>query len=218
VTPPTRRSSRASLRSTTLRSARGPRAGADARQRILDVAYELFAREGIHVGINRIIAESGVAKMTLYHYFPTKQDLVLAFLEVREQRWTRDWLQKEIERFSPGERPVAIFDVLDGWFHHRDYEGCSFTNTLLEIYPRTDSVYEAVVHHLDVIRELLGGYAGAAGVEDAEQFAYQMQTLALGAIVSAQRGDLKAATRAKEMAKLLLANQIRAMPGAGPDT
>ena len=73
--------------------------------------------------------------MTLYRHFASKDALVLAFLERREQRWTKDWLQAEVERRAtePGERLLAIFDVFDEWFHRPDFEGCSFVNVLLEI-------------------------------------------------------------------------------------
>ena len=86
------------------------------------------------MGIDAIIRESGVARMTLYRHFGSKDELVLAFLERREQRWTKDWLQHEAERRAadPGERLLAIFDVFDGWFRREDFEGCSFINVLLE--------------------------------------------------------------------------------------
>jgi AcrR family transcriptional regulator len=108
---------------------------APARERILDTAYELFSHNGIRaVGIDRIVAESGVAKMSLYHHFPSKDDLVLAFLELRMERWTRGWLEAEIERRAetPRERLLAVFDVFDEWFHESDFEGCSFILTLME--------------------------------------------------------------------------------------
>src|SRR4030088_1959296 len=70
-----------------------------ARDRILETAYRLFSRHGIQaVGIDTIVAESHVAKMTLYRYFPSKEDLVLAFLDLRQQRWTHEWLEAGVER------------------------------------------------------------------------------------------------------------------------
>jgi AcrR family transcriptional regulator len=65
-----------------------------ARQRILDNAYELFSRRGIHaVGVEEVISRAAVAKATLYRHFPSKDDLVLAFLEQREQRWTWQFVE-----------------------------------------------------------------------------------------------------------------------------
>src|SRR5262244_1525812 len=93
---------------------RPPAPPTKARQRILDAAYDLFSQHGIRaVGIDSIIERSGVARMTLYRHFQSKDELVLAFLEDRERRWTRDWLQSQVrERASvPGDRLLAIFDV-----------------------------------------------------------------------------------------------------------
>src|SRR5438552_11387299 len=97
-----------------------------ARERILDAAYDLFSRHGVRaVGIDAIVERSGVARMTLYRHFASKDALVLAFLERREERWTRAWLQHEVERRSsdPRARLLAIFDVFDEWFQEADFEG-----------------------------------------------------------------------------------------------
>lgn len=181
--------------------------GSGARERILEAAYGLFSRHGITaVGIDRIVADSHVAKMSLYRHFPSKDDLVLAFLDLREQRWTREWLQVEVERMAatPGERLVAIFDVFDRWFHRRDYEGCSFINTLLEIEDKRDPAHRAAVRHLEVVRALVESWAQQAGLADPEETAYQVQILMMGAIVSASRGDREAARRARRLASMLV--------------
>ena len=112
--------------------------GADAtrpRARILDAAYNLFAKNGVsQVGIDAILAESGCAKASLYSNFDSKVDLAIAFLDRREAVWTRGWLETEIKRrcSKPEERLLAIFDVFDSWFRKQDFEGCSFINVLLE--------------------------------------------------------------------------------------
>src|SRR6201984_3249112 len=82
--------------------------GRGARARILAAAYELFSRNGIQaVGIDAVISRSGVARQTLYRHFASKQDLVLAFLERREQFWTRRWLEDEVRaRASDPAAPV----------------------------------------------------------------------------------------------------------------
>lgn len=123
----------------------GPRSGTgDARERILASAYELFSRRGIRaVGIESIIAHSGVARQTLYRHFASKQELVLAFLERREELWTKGWLRGEVERRAddPAERLLAIFDVFDEWFRRDDYEGCSFINVMLEHADPEDPIH-----------------------------------------------------------------------------
>src|SRR5262245_5190891 len=108
---------------------------ATARERIDHTAYELLSRRRVRaVGVDEVVARSGVAKMTLYRHYPSKNHLALAFLRRREELWTRTWLQAEVERRggTPGQRLLAIFDVFDKWFRRTDFEGCSFINVLLE--------------------------------------------------------------------------------------
>ncbi len=186
-------------------------AGADktARERILDSAYELFSREGIRaVGVDRVIAESGVAKMTLYRNFASKDELVLEFLRRREERWTKEWLQGEVERRAadPAERLLAIFDVFDAWFRANDFEGCSFINVLLEFADTTSPVRQASIVHLATIRAYLQGLATEAGATDPDDFARRWHILMKGSIVAAGEGDQDAARRAQAMGKLLLAD------------
>jgi AcrR family transcriptional regulator len=180
-----------------------------ARERILDTAYELFSRHGTRaVGVDRIIAECGIAKMTLYRNFPSKDDLILAFLERRDELWTRAWLQAEAERrgASPAERLLAIFDTFAGWFATEGFEGCSFINVMLELDDLENPVRQATVRHLADIRTFVRGLAEEAGVEDADNFARQWHILMKGSIVSAAEGDLEAAGRAKQLGRLLLAH------------
>ena len=116
---------------------------ADGRERILETAYELFSRHGTRaVGVDRIVAEAGAAKMTLYRNFASKDELIVAFLDAREQRWLRDWLIAEVEAraTAPDERLLTIFDVFGEWFALPDFEGCSFINVMLEIDDREDVV------------------------------------------------------------------------------
>jgi len=91
----------------------------EERERILAAAYELFAREGIRaVGIDAIVERAGVSQLTLYRHFESKDELVLAFLARREQLWTKEWLEAEVERRAaePRERLLAIFDVSTSGF------------------------------------------------------------------------------------------------------
>jgi AcrR family transcriptional regulator len=179
----------------------------DARERILDAAYELFSRHGVRaVGIDAVITRSGVARMTLYRHFASKDDLVLAFLERREELWTNGWLQSEVERRTadPREALLAIFDVFDEWFHREDFEGCSFINVLLEPADPTSRVGEASVAHLARIRAFLERLAGEAGAPDPEGFARTWHILMKGSIVAAGEGDRDAARRARRVGALLL--------------
>jgi AcrR family transcriptional regulator len=191
---------------------------ATARERIDRTAYELFSRHGIRaVGINAVIARSRVAKKTLYRHYPSKNDLALAFLRRREELWTRTWLQREIERQGaiPGEKLLAIFDMFDKWFRRPDFEACSFVKVLFEHGEHGDPLRDATVRHLDTIRSLVRQLAEDANVRDAGGLARQWQMLMMGSIVAAYAGDPDAATRAREIGKLLLArNGIASGSGA----
>jgi AcrR family transcriptional regulator len=109
-----------------------------ARDRILETAYELFARHGIQaIGVDEIIRRAGVAKATFYHHFASKDDLVLEFLNLREERWTLAWIEGEARHraATPEEQLLTIFDLFDEWFHREDFEADSFVNVLLELGP-----------------------------------------------------------------------------------
>jgi AcrR family transcriptional regulator len=187
----------------------------DARTRILDASYDLFSRHGIRaVGIDAIIKRSGVARMTLYRHFSSKDELVLAFLERRERMWTKDWLQREVmlRADDPRERLLAIFDVFDGWFRREDFEGCSFINVLLETAGVEGALYDASADQLARIRAFLAGLARDAGVEDPERLAHKWHILMKGSIVAAGEGDREAARRAREVAALVLRDALSARP------
>ena len=131
-----------------------PQPKPDARERILASAYQLFSRRAIRdVGIDEVIDRAGVAKATLYRHFPSKDDLVIAFLERREERWTVAWVEAEARRrgSTPEEQLLAIFELFDEWFHRDDFEACSFINVLLEMGPE-HPVGQASVRHLASIR------------------------------------------------------------------
>jgi len=181
---------------------------ASARERIDQTVYELFSRHGIRaIGVDTISARSGVAKMTLYRHYPSKDDLALAFLRRREELWTRSWLQQEVERraHTAAERLLAIFDVFDKWFRRSDFEACSFAKALLEHSDPGHPVRKAAEAHIETIRAFLRRLAADAGARDVDTFARQLQMVMMGSIVAAYAGDRDAARRAKEVGVLLLA-------------
>jgi AcrR family transcriptional regulator len=192
-----------------------PRAEPTASERILETAYELFSRRGIRdVGIDEIIVRAGVAKATLYRHFASKDDLVVAFLKRREQRWTVEFVEAEARRrgATAEEQLLAIFDALDEWFRRADFEACSFINTLLEMRARHPAG-KASIHHLENIRSLVRRLAEEAGLPDPDSFARSFQILMQGSIVSAAEGDFQAAHRARAIARSLI-DQFRKQESA----
>ena len=184
---------------------------AKPRKRLIDAAYELFSTNGVHkVGIDTVLAKSGCAKASLYSNFSSKVELAIAFLDRRETVWTRGWLETEIKRraIEPEARLLAIFDVFDGWFRKKSFEGCSFINVLLE--SKVDSpVHEAAAIHLAKIRAIVRGLAEEANLREPERFAQAWHMLMKGSIVSAGEGNRNAAREAKYAARLVLKGWTR---------
>jgi AcrR family transcriptional regulator len=177
------------------------------RERILEAAYDLFSRGGVRaIGVDTITAEADVAKMTLYRNFNSKNELALAFLRLREERWTVGWVQGEVLRraSTPAAQLLAIFEIFSEWFARDDFEGCAFVTSLLEFEDPEDPVRQACVMHLANIRAFVCELATAAGVEDPRRFAAQWHILMKGSIVAAHEGDREAALKARELGVLLL--------------
>jgi AcrR family transcriptional regulator len=178
-----------------------------ARERLIGTSYELFTRRGISdVGIDEVVDKAGVAKATLYRHFPSKDDLVLAFLERRAQVWTDEVIDRRPrERAETAkEQLIALFDVLDEWFHRRsEYEACSFIKVLFEV-GHEGRIGEACIAHLDKIRAILRDRAEEAGLRDAEGLAWSLNLLLKGSIVCAAEGDIDSARRAKPIAAWLI--------------
>ncbi|MGH8157363.1 MAG: TetR/AcrR family transcriptional regulator [Rhodanobacter sp.] len=106
-----------------------------ARERILLAAHDLFYREGIRAtGIDRVIAEADVAKLTFYRHFPSKNDLVLAFLDHRHERWMA-WFNEALARHRPssGNALAALVPTVAEWLRDEQFRGCAFLNAVGEL-------------------------------------------------------------------------------------
>jgi AcrR family transcriptional regulator len=180
---------------------------AQARERILATADSLFSRRGVHkVGVDELISSSGVAKATFYRHFPSKDDLVLAFLGRSEQRWTRELIEAGAQRrgITPEQRLLAVFDVLNESFNHPDdFEGCTFINVLLEM-GASHPLGQASIGYLDNLRGIARRWASEAGLREVDSFARSWHILITGSLISASEGDRCSASRARQMAQLLI--------------
>jgi AcrR family transcriptional regulator len=175
----------------------------DPRERILRTAYELFHLHGIHpIGVDRITAEAGVAKMTLYRHFRSKDELAVAVLQRHAEEWTHGWLVQRIEQGgrTAAQRLRAIFDAFDEWFARDDYRGCLFINCLLEFHDPESAVGAESAAGLAEVRGIVRGVVSEAGVADPDDLAHRVHMLMTGAIVAASAGDEHAARRAGDMA------------------
>lgn len=185
-----------------------------ARERILAAADELFAQRSIRdVGIAELISRAGVAKATFYSHFASKDDVVLAFLERCHQDLTVEQIIAETSRraSTPEGRLLAIFDVLDGWFHQDDFQACAFVSTMLEMGV-SHPLGEASAGYLAHVRTFIRTLAVEAGLDRPDVFARSCHILTKGSIISAVEGDQEAAALAKDMAASLITSHGGAAP------
>ncbi len=184
------------------------RESSEARQRVLETADRLFYQEGIRaVGIDRIIAEAGVAKMSLYKHFPSKDDLILAVLQYREEG-VRAFFGSAMERHGKkAKTPLrAFFAALKEWFETPGFRGCAFQNAAAELADPAHAGAEFVRGHKQRFGEFLRGLVEAAVGKTAAKVAPAVALLVEGAIVTAViQGTPDAADVARDAALKLVA-------------
>jgi AcrR family transcriptional regulator len=177
------------------------------RDHLLATAFRLFYRDGYHaVGIDTILAEAKLAKMTLYHHFASKEDLIVAVLETRSAQ-----VRTQVEALlaqagpSPRKRLLALFDRYEKWFGSADFNGCPFIRAVAE-YPELKSpVHQAVIRHKRRGIGTLRGILSDLEVSDPNALAQQINLLLEGAIVSAHTfGESDSLARARDAALALV--------------
>ncbi len=179
----------------------------NVREKILDAAFALFYKGGIHAtGVDRVVEEAGVTRMTLYRHFPSKHELVLAVLNRRDQQWM-DWFRSRIETLAatPQERLLAIYDALGEWFHQEDFYGCAFINAAAEFSEKEHPAHCIASNHVRAIRDYIYELGLSSGASGAEALSTHLSLIAEGAIVLAHvMGDRECGSQAKEAARVLL--------------
>lgn len=125
-----------------------------ARERILHTAHELFYRHGIAAtGIDRIIEQAGVTKVTLYRHFASKNELIVAYLAERHVLWITAFqraLQRHLDRRTAGAEiqvPETLVAALSEWFADEDFHGCAFINSAIEAHRRIPGVDDLARQH-----------------------------------------------------------------------
>jgi AcrR family transcriptional regulator len=181
------------------------------RNDLVAAAQTLFNQEGFHaVGIERILSEGKLAKMTLYRHFPSKDALILGVLEAREKAvngWFREILANP--NLHGADRLLALFDALELWFEGRSplgaFSGCLFVKASAEfphpINPIHKAALEAKLHFV----EMVGAAAELERFKKPRLLAREISLLKEGAIVMAQvQGASKPASEARDAARRLL--------------
>lgn len=177
------------------------------REQLVETALKLFSSEGFHAtGIDRILTESGVAKMTLYNHFKSKDELILAALRLRDERFRNSFMQ-DVERKTndPIERLLVMFDVLADWCGSKGFTGCTFINASAEFSGKENPIHQAAAEHKRLLLNYIRQLAAAAEVENPHELAEQLCLLMNGAVVSVQvTGDCKINKRARSAAEILI--------------
>jgi AcrR family transcriptional regulator len=169
----------------------------EKRQHIVETAYALFKREGFHAtGIDRIIAEAGVAKMTMYRHFPSKDGLTVEVLAWRAQRFDHQLDQLAELDATPEQKIATIFDWYGRWFQSPDFHGCLFAHALAEFGDPAHPVFKAVADQKNGLKGRMRRILEAALPEDqAESIAAALLMLLEGATLLAQMGQGETAIR-----------------------
>jgi AcrR family transcriptional regulator len=175
-----------------------------ARSRILTVADELFYRRGLHaVGVDEIVAQSGVAKTTLYAHFKSKDQLIASYLQRRSDDW-RVFLERELgaSSASPAEKIDLVFGFLAEGCADSNFRGCPFINFLAE-YPDPDHPGRAVcLAHRRWLRAFLAGIATEGGASDPFGLGDELCYLYDAAMIGSQfDGDGAAARRVRQITR-----------------
>ena len=189
---------------------RTPATTSEARQRILETADRLFYQEGVRaVGIDRIIAEAGVAKMTLYNHFPSKDDLIVAVLQHREQG-VLEFFRSAMERHAKKTKsPLrAFFAALKDFFESPGFRGCPFQNAAVELADPTHAGTEFARGHKQRFSEFLRRLVEETGGKAAVKVAPAVFILVEGAIVTAViQGNSDSADVARDAALKLVGQE-----------
>jgi len=185
------------------------------RDELIDAAMRVFYRHGFHsCGLDKVLQEGGISRMTLYNHFKSKDELIIAALRRRDEIF-RNRMMKFVEAASkdPIERLLAIFDYHEQWFTGKEFCGCMFINASAEYSDPNSSVRRIASNHKrDVVRYLVE-LCQQAGLTNPGTIAEELNILIEGSIVNAQvvgqvgesganPGD--SAVRAKEMARRII--------------
>jgi AcrR family transcriptional regulator len=183
-----------------------------ARERLLTAAAELFQEVGIQgAGVDALVAAAGVAKATFYRHFPSKDDLVVAWLRDPRARWFDD-IRAQIDGLdlAPTERVERLFGAVAEWLDASDYRGCPYLNTAREITDPAHPARKVVSEYLQEIEDYLTSVLADAGYRDPRRLGAQLQTLLAGSIsLSVARRNGSAPLLARDVALGLLSGAER---------
>jgi AcrR family transcriptional regulator len=177
------------------------------REQLLEVAWRLFYRHGYNsVGIDTLLAESGIAKKTLYHHFASKDALIVSLLDRQNETFIRE-LDTRIA--TAGAKPTAqfgaVFEWLSDWIEGAGFRGCAFSRAIAEFPSPAHAVHRAAWRFKEAIHARLLTITRQCETRQAAALADAAALLIEGAIMTAHgSGRPDAAAAAKTGARQLL--------------
>lgn len=177
------------------------------RDELVRKALDIFYREGFHAtGMDRLAAETGISKTTMFKHFRTKEELILAVLRLRDEQF-RAWLFRRMEAAGPPRAQLpAMFDALGEWFATPEFRSCMFIKAASEYPDPSHPIHAQAAEHKRLLFRELERIADAAGADDPAALARALLLLKEGAIVTAHLGhEADPAGDAKAAAATLLA-------------
>jgi len=181
------------------------------RDQLVRKALEVFYRNGFHAtGMDMLVVETGVSKTSMYKYFKSKEELIVAVLKLRDENF-RNWFINRIEELAstPRDKLIVMFDALREWFAQPDYCGCMFINASAEYQNLDHPIHMQAAEHKRLLFDYFLGLAKDTGASDPSALVRQLLLLKEGAIVTAHLGHTKdPAGDAKSAAQALAAEFI----------
>ncbi len=185
----------------------------EMRQHILDVASILFYQRGIRaVGVDTVVAEAGIAKMTLYSHFQSKDELIAAYLaQVNNRRMSflRDEMKEATEK-TPLEKILLLFDLYEAKIHSDEFRGCPFINGTAEITDASHPAKESIDAYCRDFRSLLYDLVKEADVKNPEKMTDVLWIIISGCLSnSLMTGDKEQIHHVRSTVQQLLNESIR---------
>lgn len=183
-----------------------PDTASDVQTRLLRATETLIYQGGIHAtGMDAIVKASGVARKSVYKHYPTKDALVAAALQARDERWMQWFIAATTQAETPHARLLSVFDALQEWFASDGFHGCAFLNAAGEIGDAEHPIRKVSRLHKERLLSHVLSLVQAAGLPEPEETARQWLVLIDGAIaVALVTGDLSITRSAQRAAEALL--------------
>jgi AcrR family transcriptional regulator len=183
------------------------------KQRLVDSAVRRFYRDGFRsVGIDQVLTDVGISKTAFYKHFESKEDLMLAALEMQNQ-WLQETLRTMI-RERGGETATgqlhAVLDVVEHIIESDDFQGCIFVNVAMEFPLPHEPAHMAAAENKRAIEEIITEIAREAGAADPELLAQELCLIVEGTYVTRHvTGNKQTIDIARRVAKLAIESALK---------